>query len=301
MAAYISKEEKKIPINDPSGKWSDMTLLPEWEEEFYDVYTAKKHGKWVMLKALKKEYADKPEYQKMLEREFDTRYNLAHANIVMVNDYELIPDIGLAIITDDVYGYSLRRLIDENKVTPNILRRIETQLVDAIDYMQENHIIHHPITPDKIIFTDQTENLKLIDVGYDHKDLLTPQDTAEDILAYGKVLTEVLNNIPGRMQPGFQAAFAPVGFDGFPGLEHGLLQAVRRVLLVVGIVPAHPPEHLLVGRDQHLEGLGVAFLRAPQGEFVGHGCTSLSHRFSSIQTFQQGILFPPMGNFFYLL
>ncbi|MBR5787941.1 MAG: protein kinase [Muribaculaceae bacterium] len=198
MAAYISKEEKKIPINDPSGKWSDMTLLPEWEEEFYDVYTAKKHGKWVMLKTLKKEYADKPEYQKMLEREFDTRYNLAHANIVMVNDYELIPDIGLAIITDDIYGYSLRRLIDENKVTPSILRRIETQLVDAIDYMQENHIIHHPITPDKIIFTDQTENLKLIDVGYDHRDLLTPQDTAEDILAYGKVLTEVLNNIPGN-------------------------------------------------------------------------------------------------------
>ena len=52
MAAYISKEEKKIPINDPTGKWTDMTLLPEWEEEFYNVYTAKKHGKWVMLKAL---------------------------------------------------------------------------------------------------------------------------------------------------------------------------------------------------------------------------------------------------------
>ena len=30
--AYISKEEKKIPVNDPSGKWSDLTLLPEWEE-----------------------------------------------------------------------------------------------------------------------------------------------------------------------------------------------------------------------------------------------------------------------------
>ena len=196
MAAYISKEEKKIPINDPSGKWSDMTLLPEWEEEFYDVYTAKKHGKWVMLKALKKEYADDPKYQEMLEREFDTRYNLAHANIVMVNDYELIPDIGMAIITDDVYGYSLRRLIDEKKLSPMILRRIETQLVDAIDYMQENHIIHHPITPDKIIFTEMTENLKLIDVGYDHKSSLTPQDTADDILAYGKILSEVLDNIP---------------------------------------------------------------------------------------------------------
>ena len=196
MAAYISKEEKKIPINDPTGKWTDMTLLPEWEEEFYNVYTAKKHGKWVMLKALKKEYADDPKYQEMLEREFDTRYNLAHANIVMVNDYELIPDIGMAIITDDVYGYSLRRLIDEKKLSPMILRRIETQLVDAIDYMQENHIIHHPITPDKIIFTEMTENLKLIDVGYDHKSSLTPQDTADDILAYGKILSEVLDNIP---------------------------------------------------------------------------------------------------------
>lgn len=36
---YVSKEEKKIVINDPSGKWTDMTLLPEWGEEFYDVYT----------------------------------------------------------------------------------------------------------------------------------------------------------------------------------------------------------------------------------------------------------------------
>lgn len=196
MAAYISREEKKIPINDPSGKWTDMTLLPEWEEEFYNVYTAKKHGKWVMLKALKKEYADDPKYQEMLEREFDTRYNLAHANIVMVNDYEQIPDIGMAIITDDVYGYSLRRLIDEKRLSPMILRRIETQLVDAIDYMQENHIIHHPITPDKIIFTELTENLKLIDVGYDHKSSLTTQDTADDILAYGKILSEVLDNIP---------------------------------------------------------------------------------------------------------
>ena len=64
---YISKEEKKIPISDPTGKWSDLTLLPEWGEKYYDVYTIKKHGKWVMLKALKKEYADSPEYRKIAD------------------------------------------------------------------------------------------------------------------------------------------------------------------------------------------------------------------------------------------
>lgn len=193
---YISKEEKKIPINDPTGKWSDLTLLPEWEEEFYDVYTVRKHGKWVMLKALKKQYAEDPKYRQMLEREFDTRYNLAHANIVMVNDLEMVPEAGMSIITDDVYGYSLRRLIDEKRLTPKILHRLQTQLPDALEYIQENHIIHHPITPDNIIFTEYTENLKLINVGYDHTDSLTPQDTAEDIRAYGEVLREVLANLP---------------------------------------------------------------------------------------------------------
>lgn len=194
--AYISKEEKKIPIDDPSGKWSDLTLLPEWEEEYYDVYTVRKHGKWIMLKALKKEYRDKPEYQQMLEQEFDTRYNLAHPNIVMVNDFEEVPGIGKAIITDDVYGYSLRRLIDEKRLTPKIVHRLQTQLLDAMQYIQENHIVHHPITPDTIIFTEYNENLKLADVGYDQRSRLSQQDTQADIRSYGLVLAEVLDHLP---------------------------------------------------------------------------------------------------------
>ena len=197
--SYISKEEKKIPINDPSGKWSDLTLLPEWDEPFYDVYTIKKHGKWVMLKALKKEYADNPEYQAILNKEFETRYNLAHPNIVMVNDFEEVPGVGKAIITDDVYGYSLRRLIDEKRLTPKIIHRLETQLLDALDYIEENHIIHHPITPNTIIFTEYQENLKLIDVGYDNSHSLSPQDTRKDIESYGKVLTEVLDHLPAQL------------------------------------------------------------------------------------------------------
>lgn len=196
---YISKEEKKIPLNDPSGKWSDLTLLPEWEEEFYDVYTVKKHGKWVMLKALKKEYANDRKYSEMLEREFDTRYNLAHPNIVMVNDFEEIPGLGMVIVTDDVYGYSLRRLIDEHRLTPKILHRLLTQLLDAIDYIQENHVVHHPITPDTIIFTEYTENLKLIDVGYDQTDTLSAQDLKADIRSYGQLLSEVLDHLPTQI------------------------------------------------------------------------------------------------------
>lgn len=197
--AYVSREEKKIDIIDPAGKWSDVTLLPEWAEEYYDVYTAKKHGKWVMLKALKEQYRNEESCREMLEREFDTRYHLAHPNIVMVNDIEEIPGIGTAIITDDVYGYSLRRLIDEKRLTPKILHRLETQLIDAMTYIQENHVVHYPITPETIIFTEYHENLKLLNVGYDHASSLSAQDTSTDLAAYGSILEEVLDHLPTKM------------------------------------------------------------------------------------------------------
>lgn len=199
MAAYISKDEKLIPISDPTGRWSELTLLPEWEEDIYDVYTVRKHGKWVMLKALKKEYRDDSRYKAIIEKEFDTRYNLAHPNIVMVNDFEEIPGIGNAIVTDDVYGYSLRRLIDEKRLTPKIIQRLETQLPDALEYIQENHIMHPTITPENIIFTEYNENLKLINVGYDHSDRLSSQDTKQDIIDYGKLINEVLDNLPTQL------------------------------------------------------------------------------------------------------
>ena len=41
----------------------------------------------VMIKTLKPEFRDMPEYRAMIEKEFDTRYNLAHPNIVMINDF----------------------------------------------------------------------------------------------------------------------------------------------------------------------------------------------------------------------
>lgn len=193
---YISKDEKRIPIDDPSGKWSELYLLPEWEEPYYDVYTVKKFGKWVMLKALKKEYADIPKYQDILEKEFDVRYNLCHPNIVMINDLEIVPGVGKAIITDDVYGYSLRRLIDEKRLTPNIVHRLQTQLLDAMEYIQENHVRHLPIAPESILFTEYNENLKLANVGYDQLESLPEQDTRADIESYGKVINEVLDHLP---------------------------------------------------------------------------------------------------------
>lgn len=173
-------------------KWTEIELLPQWEEKYYDVYTARKHGKWVMLKTLKQKYKADPRMQAMFEKEFEVRYNLSHPNIVMINDYEEVPGLGLCIITDDVYGTSLRTLIDTRAVTPHHIRQLTTRLVDAIDYIQTNHIVHFPIRPETIIFTENVGNLKLIDVGFDQAQQLSPAAAAEDIEAFGRVLSESL-------------------------------------------------------------------------------------------------------------
>lgn len=187
----MSKDEQAT-----QQKWTEIEHLPEWDEEYYDVYTAKKHGKWLMLKTLKPAYKDDPRFQAMIEKEFDVRYNLAHPHIVMINDFEDVPTLGRCIITDDVYGLSLRKLIDTGKLEPMHLDKVCTQLVDALDYIQRNHIVHFPVRPETIIFTENIGNLKLIDVGFDQRESLTAADAADDILCFGKVLAETLEHTP---------------------------------------------------------------------------------------------------------
>lgn len=187
------------PLSNPKEKWTEIEHLPEWDEEFYHVYTAKKFGKWVMLKTLKPELKEQPEFQAMLEREFEVRYNLAHAHIIMINDLEEVPGLGRCIITDDVYGDSLAKLIQKNEVTPEIVNKIAHNLVDAIDYLQTNHIIHYPIRPETVIFTEKVLNLKVIDVGFDQQKRLAPTDVTDDVRAFGHVLSAALDSCPEPM------------------------------------------------------------------------------------------------------
>lgn len=183
-------------MDQNAEKWTEIEHLPEWDEEFYHVYTAKKHGKWLMLKTLRPELKGLPEYEEMIRKEFDVRYNLAHPHIIMINDLEDVPGLGLCIITDDVYGDSLAKLIAERRVTGGHIYKLHHQLLDALDYIQENHLEHKPLDASRVIFTENVGNLKLIDVGFDQKPALSTVDTSDDIYNYGLLLARALDAAP---------------------------------------------------------------------------------------------------------
>ncbi len=211
-------------------KWTEIEHLPDWDDDIYDVYTAKKYGKWLMLKTLKQQYRDDEQYREMFEKEFDARYNLAHPHIVMINDFEEVPGLGMCIITDDVYGDSLRKLIDSHKVTDANIDKLTHQLIDAMDYIQANHIVHHPIKPENIIFTENVGNLKLINVGVEQKAHLTPDAVAEDIFNFGLMLTEALRDMPNSHRVSHLRRVAMKCTDPSPDKRYHDIQSLKLAL-----------------------------------------------------------------------
>jgi serine/threonine protein kinase len=171
-----------------------------------------------MLKTLKPQYRDDDKYRAMIEKEFDVRYNLSHPNIVMINDFEDVPGLGRCIITDDVYGDSLRKLLDENKLSDKHYQQLLTRLTMAMEYIQQNHIAHHPIRPETIIFTEDIGNLKLIDVGFDQKRSLSHEDTSDDIVNFGKIMLEVLEKT-GRHDANIHRIAERAARNGYPDVQ----------------------------------------------------------------------------------
>lgn len=215
----MSDTNKTTPITaTDDGRWTEIELLPGWEEAYYDVYTARKLGKWVMFKTLKPAFRDDPAMRQMFDREFEVRYNLSHPNIVMVNDYEDIPGIGRCIITDDVYGDSLAKLLANKTLTRHHYEQLRTRLPMAMEYIQLNHIAHRPITPETIIFTDGVGNLKLIDVGFDQKRSLSHTATNDDIVNYGHIMTEVLETM-GWQEPAMRHVADRASRSGYKSVQ----------------------------------------------------------------------------------
>ncbi len=98
-----------------------------------------------------------------LKKEFLIGYNLNHPNIAR---YMKLEDG--AVYEEFIDGYSLREMIerdDKRLKSPEFLRRICRQLLEATSYLHSRGVIHNDIKPENVIVARIADQLKLVDLG----------------------------------------------------------------------------------------------------------------------------------------
>lgn len=189
-----------------------------------DTYRVRINGKWHFMKRPKAEMAFNPLLITAFEREFDIGYRLEHQSLVRYID-KRSDEQGVYILTEMVDGDNLDEFISKNpdffKDKRN-LKEFVTQMLDVLDYLHNNQVLHLDLTPSNIMITRVGHKVKLVDLGFAYSDCYqsiaagmtreyaAPEqlDSGEvgpwtDIYSFGKVLLKLFNN--GKSQDAVQS------------------------------------------------------------------------------------------------
>ena len=135
------------------------------------VYQGKKYGKWHIIKRIKPQFKDDPQYRELFMKEFDNGVQLDHPNIVRFEDKGEDAE-GLWYTMEYVDGRPLSDLIKSGELIKNesLTRNIIEQLCDALTYVHKKQIVHRDLKPDNILVTYRGDNVKLLDFGLAYAD-----------------------------------------------------------------------------------------------------------------------------------
>jgi serine/threonine protein kinase len=195
-----------------SSKFTDITLLHELPNSYCRLFKAKRMGKWCVLKCLEKEHADNPEFQALLQKEFEIGYHLSHPNIAEVWGLEMVEELGPCIVMEYVDGRTLKDMLAEGALTRPTAYSIARSVSAALDYIHSHQIVHRDLKPENIMLTHNGNHVKLIDFGLADADKYAilkqpagtrrymapeqiegkvPLDGRADIYAFGVILNDM--------------------------------------------------------------------------------------------------------------
>lgn len=157
------------PLRDLSAQelgsphFTDLELLSDSGHN--RVYRAMTDGKWVVLKAVKKEEGATARNIRLLHREYDIMHAVDCLYIVKTWQMTEVPEIGPAIVMEYVPGRSLDRFTAENPPISE-RRRIADELMEALEFLHERQVVHGDLKPSNILITDSGNHVRLIDFGF---------------------------------------------------------------------------------------------------------------------------------------
>ena len=134
------------------------------------LFRCRRYNRLHILKALKPGYAGQAFYEQALRKEFDIGYCLEHPHIGRALGWETVPGVGHCIVLEYIDGITLREMMEQGRLTPDLARKFIRELCDALDYLHGRQIIHRDLKPDNILVTHNGANIKLIDFGLSDSD-----------------------------------------------------------------------------------------------------------------------------------
>ena len=155
------------PEGEVSGQFSEMTEMAS--SGFNVLVRAKKSGQWWVLKALKSDIRQVPEYRYLLQKEYDILSRLQHPNVVKVDALEEVEGYGMCIVMEWIDGDTLEEwLAHPHKKSER--KQIAHQLIDALEFVHSQQVVHRDLKLSNVMVTHNGGTVKLIDFGFSDTD-----------------------------------------------------------------------------------------------------------------------------------
>jgi|GEM_PF-2389792 len=139
------------------------------------VQKARLDGRWVIVKRLLPEHRNNLAYIELFFKEYFNGRDLQHEHIVNIYGRGEDTD-GPFFYMEYVDGQPLTQRMGENGIgNERLIRKIATELLDALSYAHKKQIYHRDLKPDNVLITNRGDNVKIIDFG------LAAADTFDDI------------------------------------------------------------------------------------------------------------------------
>ncbi len=148
---------------------SKYTSGPDWQpithhgSGHYEFFKVRYFGALHFVKRPTAEFRHDLMTIESLKKEFYIGYNLNHPNIAR---YMKLEDG--AVYEEYIDGSSLREMIDSDDdrlKSPEFIRRICRQLLEATSYLHSRGVIHNDIKPENVMVARIGDQLKLVDLG----------------------------------------------------------------------------------------------------------------------------------------